>query len=80
MNKTITIKEDNILYTNKYGLDSWTSFENGVKAGEMRIIDERIYYAGFVHKKRWSKDEVNWYLVPRRFLPIHQFDLKETKE
>ena len=71
MSKTTIIKEGITTYTNKYGGDSLCSSENGVKEGEVRVIDEKLYYAGSIHKRRFSKNEVNWYLVTRRFLPIN---------
>jgi len=73
--KTVTFKdsahENCPVYTKDVG--SWTSFENDVKHGEMRVIDEKIHYAGAIFSRkplfRKRVNEVIWYELRERILP-----------
>ena len=45
---------------------AWKSHENGVTAGEVRVIDGELYFADSVDRRRFSKDTVWWYPVRKR--------------
>lgn len=62
----------NDFYFNEYG--TWKSHECGVKVGELRVIDEKLYYAGSVFKLRWfRKPEVLWFEMRFEWLPENKW-------
>jgi len=45
------------------------SYENNIKPGDLRQIGNIIFYAMYVHKRFWVKNEVCW-------VPSNDFDTK----
>lgn len=55
-------------YTQESWMNGWTSKENGVAVGTIRIIDGKLFYAYAVYKNFWTKNDVNWCRVTERQL------------
>lgn len=46
-------------YEGGYGAN-WTSIENGVDIGDVRMIDKVFHYAWMIQRRFFKKDIVHW--------------------
>jgi hypothetical protein len=40
--------------------DTWTSREDGVRHGDVRVLNRKLYYAMSVYRRRFFTDKVIW--------------------
>lgn len=55
--RTITLG----IYSQESWTDQWTSYEDGVSIGDIRLIEDSLYYAWQVYLRGWFRvNQVQW--------------------
>ena len=67
MSKT-TILDNFYTRESWYSEGTWHSVEQGVKPGEVRVIDDRLCYASHISRTKLRKQEVTWHPVRPQYL------------